>query len=310
MFPGDIGEFNHFLDFVADMIQNPAQLRPCGHLFYTRQGCGKGMIVEWIKTLLGRDHVVVFNSTNAYFQKFNADRMNKILNVLEELSERGECYNNHNQLKADMASETIRIEWKGGAIAHMQHFARYMFNTNNDNALNVEHDDRRLTMHRGSNKHANDREYFNPIWAEVRDPEFALMCFNYMAERKYEESSVMRPYMTTYKREQQMKNLSNVISFITETIESKWAGVYREGTRMNSDKFFDKYKTWCTANNLKSYSNKKFYADLRVIDIEAPKVLTLLGEKQRCFEIDDALVLETLRRHLKNPALTFDMPAE
>ena len=120
----------------------------------------------------------------------------------------------------------------------------------------------------------------------------------------------MRPYMTTYKREQQMKNLSNVISFITETIESKWAGVYREGTRMNSDKFFDKYKTWCTANNLKSYSNKKFYADLRVIDIEAPKVLTLLGEKQRCFEIDDALVLETLRRHLKNPALTFDMPAE
>ena len=79
---------------------------------------------------------------------------------------------------------------------------------------------------------------------------------------------------------------------------------------MSSEKLFEKYKMWCTANNLKSYSNKKFYADLHLMDINAPKVLTLLGEKQRCFEIDDALVLAVLRIHLKNPALTFDIPAE
>src|SRR5687767_13843010 len=99
----------------------------------------------------------------------------------------------------------------------MQHFARYMFNTSNDNALNVEHDDRRLTMHRGSNRHANDKAYFDPLWAEVRSQEFALMCFNYMAERKYDESSVMQPYATAYKREQPMKGLSNVLSFVIET---------------------------------------------------------------------------------------------
>ena len=116
--------------------------------------------------------------------------------------------------------------------------------------------------------------------------------------------------MTAYKREQQMKNLSNVISFVTQTIESKWHGVYREGPRMNSEKLSEKYKVWCTANNLKAYSNKKFHADLHLMDIEAPKVLTLLGEKQRCFEIDDALVLAALRVHLKNPALAFDIAAE
>jgi len=50
MFPGDVGELNHFLDFVADMVQQPAKLRPVAHVFYTEQGCGKGMIVEWIKS--------------------------------------------------------------------------------------------------------------------------------------------------------------------------------------------------------------------------------------------------------------------
>ena len=44
------------------------------------------MIVEWIKSLLGIEHVIVFNSAGAYFQKFNADRMNKILNVMEEVT--------------------------------------------------------------------------------------------------------------------------------------------------------------------------------------------------------------------------------
>ena len=115
--------------------------------------------------------------------------------------------------------------------------------------------------------------------------------------------------MTAYKREQQMKNLSNVISFVTETIESKWYGVYREGARMSSEKLFEKYKVWYR-KQLEAYSNKKFYADLHLMDIEAPKVLTLLGEKQRCFEIDDALVLAALRVHLKNPALALNIAAK
>ena len=101
--------------------------------------------------------------------------MNKILNVMEEVSERGECYNQHGQLKADMTSPTLRIEFKGGAITHIRNFARFIFNSNNEVTLKVENSDRRLTLHRGSNKMANNRSYFVPIWAEVNSPEFALM---------------------------------------------------------------------------------------------------------------------------------------
>lgn len=307
MFPGDIGELNHFLDFVADMVQQPAKLRPVAHVFFTEQGCGKGMIVEWIKSLLGREHVVTFNSTSAYFQKFNADRMNKILNVLEELSERGECFSQHNQLKADMTAPTIRIEWKGGAISHMRNFARYIFNSNNENTLNVEHDDRRLTMHRGANRMANKREYFEPIWAEVHSREFALMCFNYMAERKYDEANVMRAYDTKYKRDQKESNLSNVMKFIIHCIEKRWDGVMYEKNRVGSTELSQQYAAWCGANRLKVFSHPTFLAELRKIGIETPTTLTLFGQKQKAFVIDEGVVRKALATYLRQDDFKFDM---
>jgi len=307
MFPGDVGELNHFLDFVADMVQQPAKLRPVAHVFYTEQGCGKGMIVEWIKTMLGREHVVTFNSTSAYFQKFNADRMNKILNVLEELSERGECFSQHNQLKADMTAPTIRIEWKGGAISHMRNFARYIFNSNNENTLNVEHDDRRLTMHRGSNRMANNRGYFDPIWEELRSREFALMCFSYMAERQYDEANVMRAYDTKYKRDQKESNLSNVIKFVIHCIETRWEGMMYENKRITSAEMTNHYTAWCATNRLKVFSHPAFIAELGKIGIGSPKVLSVFGAKQRAFEIDEALIHKALAGYLRQDEFKFQM---
>ena len=49
---GDIGEFNHFLDWVADLIQDPAHMKPTSHVFYSDQGVGKGMLGEFFEHLL------------------------------------------------------------------------------------------------------------------------------------------------------------------------------------------------------------------------------------------------------------------
>lgn len=312
MFPGDPGELNHFLDFVADMVQQPAQLRPVAHLFYSEQGVGKGMVAAWITSLLGRDHVIEFKNASTYFQKFNNDRMNKILNVFEELSERGECFSQHNQLKADMTSETIRIEFKGGAITHMRNSARYLFNSNNENTLNVEHDNRRMTMHRCSNKRANDRPYFVELWGEIQNKEFATMSFNYMADRKYDEANVMKAYSTAYKREQQIVNLSNPIKFIAQTIESKWEGFPpREDDspdqRVGSELLWEKYSAWVTVNHLKWMSRPYFMSEIKHLGLDEPSSLTVYGKKQRCFVINDGTVLHNMRQYLRNPEFTFSM---
>lgn len=68
--------------------------------------------------------------------------------VLEELSERGEAFTQHNQLKAEMTAPVTRFEWKGGLITHVRNFARYIFNS----------------CIAAPRRMANNREYFKPIW--------------------------------------------------------------------------------------------------------------------------------------------------
>lgn len=75
----NIDEFNHLMDHIADMIQDPANIKTNAHLFYTKQGMGKGLLGEFMSKLLGSDHVISFENTEAYFGKFNADQCNKIL---------------------------------------------------------------------------------------------------------------------------------------------------------------------------------------------------------------------------------------
>jgi len=161
-------------------------------------------------------------------------------------------------------------------------------------------------MHRGSNRMANKREYFEPIWAEVHSSEFALMCFNYMAERKYDEANVMRAYDTKYKRDQKESNLSNVIKFIIHCIETRWYGIQYENKRITSTEMTNHYTAWCLTNR-KVFSHPAFIAELKKIGIEAPKSLTVFGTKQRAFEIDEGAIRKALGEYLRQDEFKFEM---
>jgi hypothetical protein len=77
----------------------------------------------------------------------------------------------------------------------------------------------------GARTPANNHAYFAPIQAEIRDPEFAALSFEYMASREDDEASVNTCFMTQYKREQQLGSVDNSLKFIIHCCEN---GRYRE----------------------------------------------------------------------------------
>ena len=88
-FNNDEGELNHFIDHMADMIQDPAEIKGTSHLFYSKQGCGKGLIFKFMSRMLGISNVVSINNTDLYFDSnFNSDVRHKLLKVFEEVSKR------------------------------------------------------------------------------------------------------------------------------------------------------------------------------------------------------------------------------
>ena len=58
-FSKDEGELNHFLDHMADSVQDPAHIKGTSHLFYSQQGTGKGLLAAFMCKLIGNSNVAM-----------------------------------------------------------------------------------------------------------------------------------------------------------------------------------------------------------------------------------------------------------
>ena len=304
-FNNDENELNHFLDHIADIIQDPARIKGTSHLFYSPQGCGKGLLFKFMGKILGISNVISIINTDTYFDKnFNSDVGNKLLKVFEEVSEKGSAFKNHNRLKGEQTSETERIEPKGIDPYYNRHCARFWYFTNNENSLYIENDDRRHTLHRISAKHQNNYDYFKPIWDEIKDEEFLKNAFEYFAIRKYDEKNVMNSYTTQYKKEQKDANLPNGIKFILDFVNKEFDKIEDKDIKITSEILKDKYKLYCGDIGLKYHINT-LNTQIRKIGILEPKQFNFKyndgsNKKKFCYKINTWKIQEEMKRFLQD----------
>ena len=304
-FNSDEKELNHFLDHIADTIQDPARIKGTSHLFYSPQGCGKGLLFKFMSKILGISNVISIINTDTYFDKnFNSDIGNKLLKVFEEVSEKGSAFKNHNRLKGEQTSETERIEPKGIDPYYNRHCARFWYFTNNENSLYIENDDRRHTLHRISAKHQNNYDYFKPIWEEIKDVEFLKNAFEYFATREYDEKNVMNAYTTNYKKEQKDANLPNGIKFILDFVNKELGEIKDKDIKITSETLKDKYRLYCADIGMKYHINT-LNTQIRKIGILEPTQLNFKYDdgktkKKYCYKINTWKLQEEMRRFLQD----------
>lgn len=310
---GDEAEFNHFLDFIADMIQCPSQIRSNPHLFSTPQGCGKGMMAHFLTKMVGVNYMISYENIDNYFSNFNLAGSGKILKVIEEVASKGKAFDQFNRIKAEVSMERERVEPKGVDSYEMPHSARFLFFTNNDNALRVEKDDRRFTMHKTeAGPWVNNPKHFQPIWDEIHDNKFCKNAFNYFCNRKYEVSNVMKPFENKYKNQQKEScipvSLEFLIDFINDEEYSNTKIDPYNGEPLNRiyDGWIKKtelktyFKDWCLENGRK-YNSGTFLTQLKLLKLDE-KLRKIKGAKRdRCYNISIENVEELFKVYLRNP---------
>jgi len=268
----DQKECDHLLDHIADMVQQPAKVRGIAHLFFSRQGTGKGLMALFMSKMIGKDHYISYENIDNYFKSFNLDGANKIFKIIEEVAEKGAAFNKCDVLKADITKQRDRIEPKGIDTYFVDHVARYWFFTNNEKALMIENSDRRYTMHRVSNAHMDNKKYFKPIVDEIDSHDFCRNAFEYFACRQYEEENVMTFYKNAFKKEQKILNLSVGIKFIMDIMEHRYKCPDKIETTCDDDIFVkcidlkDSYRDWCDENGTK-YNFNSFKTQLRKLGL-------------------------------------------
>ena len=303
MMDNNEGEFNHFLDHIADMLQDPMNIKTNGHLFYTKQGMGKGMLAEFVSKLLGSDHTISFENTDAYFGKFNSDQSNKILKIFEEVSNKGVAFQNHDRLKGDQSKKSERIEPKGIDPYNIRHCARFWYFTNNENALFIEGGDRRFTCHKANNRYANDYEYFAGIWAEVNDVNFCKNAFEYFAIREYDIKNAYLCYENKFKTEQKQLNLPNGLKYLKDIVEDGFKGLEMDGDKIKAKTLSESYREWCGNSGVK-FSLGALKTQLKKLDI-VDKSVRFDGVKTKCYVLDN--LENKYADFLKDADFKFDM---
>lgn len=304
---GNKGEFMHFLDHLTDIIQDPDTLKPVAHLFYSEQGVGKGAMLFWFSKLIGDSNVTTIINTERYLKNsFNAHSTFKLLKVFEEVAEKGASYRCFNQLKGEIASPHENCEQKGINAFKVKNVARYWFFTNNENALFIEGDDRRYTLHKCNNKYADDETYFEPLWEEIMEPANQKAAFEYFANRKYNKGNARKCYTNDYKQSQKLHNLPSGIRFIIDFLEEKFNNVVLSNLKPADCRIAVSELRSEYPGNIQTLATQ-----LRKLGFEARKLrCSGYPNPVKCFDLPPAIVENSLQKYLRNPNFKLNFEAE
>jgi hypothetical protein len=318
---GNPQTFEYLLNWVSHMIQKPAERPGTNILLHSPQGGGKDLLGNFISLLVGQSHSIKIGNIKDFLNKHNTEQQGKLFIRLNEISDRGEAFKNHNLLKGKTDEREIRIEPKGIDPYYVSNFARYIFFTNNLNALYIENSDRRYCMIKHSGEKCNDWKYFGPIWKELEDKELLLSAFKYFANRFIDDWKPGELPESRYRTQQKMAGLSSPYRFLTETLNGEFdvSALYEKNLKFSLGKsllgsvpaLYNGFKEWATQSGEKKPMKKQSFKEkLEALGLQykiyAFKSVSSLTKKEktttiRGFRITNEDFENLMRKHTRDP---------
>jgi len=201
----------YLFNWIAHMIQKPAERPGVNILTYGEQGCGKGTTAQFLEVLVGIQHYMIFNNIDDFVAKHNSDQQGKLLIFLDEVGDNSKgSHKVHNIIKSKTTEKRMKINPKYIAPYMINNYARYISASNFENNLRIERTDRRFLCLEVSSEKLNDISYFKPLYKELNNIEFKKIAFKYFATRDISNFEPSKIPNTKLKNKQKMSQLQTV----------------------------------------------------------------------------------------------------
>lgn len=198
----DVYEF--VLDFFAHMFQFPAEKAGKFILFISKQGTGKGLLLELLTNMLGNDKVLdTTRPEKNVWGDFNGSMLNTYLVNFEELkflSTKG----NEGSFKNFITQKKMNINQKGKDEFEIRSYHRFIGSCNpedSDIPIKTVDGDRRTLIIRCSDEKKDDTEYFDELLKLVASKNLQKTFYNYLMNRKNIDTFVSRKIPKTQYQE-------------------------------------------------------------------------------------------------------------
>jgi hypothetical protein len=300
---GDVepANFTFIEQHTAHMLQKPYERADMAIIMTGSQGTGKDLWCTHLSKLIGLEYFLDVASISILFKDFNASQGRKLLIKMNEISDKGDNFDKHNQLKEKITATRTRVEPKGFDAYFIDNFARYYGFSQHDNVVVVENTDRRFFMIKTNNEKANNQEYFAKIVKESEDPEMLQSSFNYYATLDISDFNPRIFPNTDYREEQKIQSLPNDIKFFYYIFENnKETTIDMKYTKSVSDIFLE-YCSWCVENNIKMTNTKlNFSKDIKKLGITIIPRLQIGTQRVAGISITHQELEDVFKLYMKN----------
>lgn len=284
----------------AHMIQKPYERCDMAIIMTGSQGTGKDFWCSHLSKLIGLEYFLDVATIKMLFKDFNVLMAKKLLIKMNEISDKGDNFDKHNELKEKITATRIRVEPKGFDAYFVDNFARYYGFSQNENVVVVENTDRRFFMIKTNNEKANNQEYFAKIVEESENIEMIQSSFNYYATLDISDFNPRVFPNTNYREEQKIQCLPNHIKFFYYLFENYKGSVYKKSV---SEVFCD-YTSWCMENNIKMSNTKlNFSRDIKKLGVAISR-MTIKTQRVQGVELTHESLQEIFKKYMNNPSFT------
>lgn len=255
--------YDYVLNYLAHLIQKPAELPKTALLFKSVEGIGKNIFFDNVgRNILGYKYTLCTAKADDIIGKFNMlDK--KFLVTWNECSGR-DTQKEQEQIKEKITEPMVTWEEKGKQKIDMKNVMRLIFFTNNNNPIKPSPTDRRMMVIECSNNIPSP-EYFKELYDALNNKAQLLGFINFLKKRDLTNWQPPRDrVLTGFHEELSSKSVPHFDKFIIYFIKRDGEG-FGEITR-RARTFYEDYEDWCKCKNYNPNTMTSFGRQMKKID--------------------------------------------
>ena len=246
---------DYIIRFIAHMFQYPNKLPEEIVVFKSWTGTGKDTLVRTLQALMGTKYVAITEEPDHIFGQFNETLKSKICVFLNEMEGR-QGINYQEKLKGHSTSSHNRVNAKFEKPLIEANKCRLFVNSNNENPVNVQMNDRRFVIcQSGYGLVANTKDpeqaatvkaFWNKYYRDLRDEDWIASLYHFLYNEidlsEWESTKVPGGVAKELMRSKNINPLYHFLKTMVETNKKSDLGM-REG---NAGCHFIKWKQFST----------------------------------------------------------------
>jgi len=284
--------YEYFLDWTSQLIQFPG-LKSNMPVFLSREGAGKGFIIQLFKYMLGENKVLETTDPGRdVWGLFNDLMMHALLVIINEL-ELKDSLAGKSKLKGLITDPTLVVNPKGKPQVTINSHHHFIGCSNKLDASIPTDSNRREWIVRCSDELIPLKEFWGEMYRLIKNPDVYRTVFDFFKTRKGADSFLLKPMpVTEHCKSLQQLSRSIYEEWLYVFITTLTSQPYTPTVTIPSTELFSHFKGWAQDHSLEwRGTNTKFGVNLHLLKVPGVehKKSGRVGPSRYVFVVADVL---------------------